>query len=598
MDKVLVANRGEIAVRIVRACRDLGVASVAVYAEPDRDALHARMADEAFLLDGPTLADTYLNIAKLLQIARRSGADAVHPGYGFLSENAEFAEAVLNHGLLWIGPPAGAIRQLGDKLAARRIAQRVGAPLVAGTPIPLADVAEAMAFAAEHGLPMALKAAHGGGGRGMRVAWTTAEIPEQFNAAVRESQAAFGRSECYAERYLVSPRHIETQCLADAYGEVQIVSTRDCSVQRRYQKLIEEAPAPFLTRAQHDEIVSASAAIIRAGGYVGAGTCEFLLAADGTISFLEVNTRLQVEHPVSEEVTGLDLVVEQLRIGAWEHITGGELTPTGHAVEFRINAEDPGRNFAPMPGPITAWTPPSGPGVRLDSGVVAGDQISGMYDSMMAKLIVKGADRAHALRRSRRALSEFTVEGLPTVLPFHRLAVEHPDFAPADPATPFSVHTRWIEENLTGALPPQDVPAGGAAGSVGTRERITVEVDGRRVEVVLPPGSPAPVVTGAAPRPPSVGRSLGRGRGAVSPAGATAGDGVLSAPMQGTVVQVPVGDGDLVKPGDPVVVLEAMKMEQPVVASLAGVISGLRARVGDTVTAGAVICEIHAVPAG
>jgi acetyl-CoA/propionyl-CoA carboxylase biotin carboxyl carrier protein len=591
--KVLIANRGEIAVRIARACRDAGVASVAVYAEPDRDALHVRVADEAFALGGSTPGDSYLAGDKLLDVAARSGADAVHPGYGFLAENAGFAQAVIDAGLTWIGPPPAAIDSLGDKVKARHIAQRAGAPLVAGTSEPVADAEEIIAFAKEHGLPVAIKAAYGGGGRGLKVARTIEEIPELFDSAVREAVSAFGRGECFVERYLDKPRHVETQCLADSHGGVVVVSTRDCSLQRRHQKLVEEAPAPFLTEAQNAELYRASKAILHEAGYVGAGTCEFLVAVDGTVSFLEVNTRLQVEHPVTEEVTGIDLVREQLRIADGEELGYDDPPVRGHAIEFRINGEDAGRNFLPAPGRVTTWQPPSGPGVRLDSGVVGGDVVAGAFDSMLAKLIVTGASRQQALERSRRALGEFVVAGMPTVLPFHRAVVSDPAFAPADPSAPFTVHTRWIETEFDNTIEPYTGEVAEPA-EPEERERVVVEVGGRRLEVVLPAG---------------LGAIAGRGRGATGRGGATArpgrrsagkksGSGAsgdsLTSPMQGTIVKVVAEEGQQVAAGDLIVVLEAMKMEQPLNAHKAGTITGLTAAVGDAVTSGAVICEIKA----
>src|SRR6478735_1340286 len=458
--KVLIANRGEIAVRVIRAARDAGIASVAVYADQDRGALHVRLADEAYALDGMTSAETYLVVEKLLSIARRSGADAVHPGYGFLAENADFARAVIDAGLIWIGPTPDAIERLGDKVSARHVAEKVGAPLAPGTLNPVADAAEVLAFVDEVGLPVAIKAAFGGGGRGLKVARTREEVPELFESATREAVAAFGRGECFVEKYLDKPRHVETQCLADKHGTVVVVSTRDCSLQRRHQKLVEEAPAPFLTDAQNAELYRASKAILKEAGYVGAGTCEFLVAIDGTISFLEVNTRLQVEHPVTEEVAGIDLVREMFRIADGEELGYGDPVLRGHSFEFRINGEDPGRGFLPAPGSVTTWEPPSGPGVRLDSGVTAGDEIGGNFDSLLAKLIVTGATREQALERSRRALAEFVVEGMATAIPFHRAVVSDPAFAPAEPGTPFSVHTRWIETEFVNTIEPY---AGGVA---------------------------------------------------------------------------------------------------------------------------------------
>jgi acetyl-CoA/propionyl-CoA carboxylase, biotin carboxylase, biotin carboxyl carrier protein len=584
--KVLIANRGEIAVRIARACRDAAIASVAIYADSDRDALHVRVADEAFALDGNTPGDSYLVVEKILDVAARSGADAVHPGYGFLAENAGFAQAVIDAGLIWIGPPPAAIDSLGDKVKARHIAQRAGAPLVAGTADPVGDADEIIAFAKEHGLPVAIKAAYGGGGRGLKVARTLEEIPELFESAVREAVSAFGRGECFVERYLDQPRHVETQCLADSHGNVVVVSTRDCSLQRRHQKLVEEAPAPFLSAEQNAELYRASKAILLAAGYVGAGTCEFLVAVDGTISFLEVNTRLQVEHPVTEEVTGIDLVREQLRIADGEALGYADPIARGHSFEFRINGEDAGRNFLPAPGTVAVWRPPSGPGVRLDSGIVAGDVVAGAFDSMLAKLIVSGASRQQALERSRRALAEFVVDGMATVLPFHRAVVSDPAFAPDDPATPFSVHTRWIETEFDNTIEPYAGDVAGAA-EAADREHIVVEVGGRRLEVVLPAGLGAVGGHGGgggAARPSRRAGRKGTGLGG-------SGDS-LTSPMQGTIVKVVAEDGQQVAAGDLVVVLEAMKMEQPLNAHKAGTITGLTAAVGDSLTTGAVICEI------
>jgi acetyl-CoA/propionyl-CoA carboxylase biotin carboxyl carrier protein len=487
ISKVLIANRGEIAVRIVRACRDAGTASVAVYAEPDRDAVHVTAADEAYALNGSTPADSYLVQEKLLDVARRAGADAVHPGYGFLAENAHFAQAVMDAGLIWIGPPPSAIDALGDKVKARHLAQRAGAPLVPGTPDPVSGAADVVTFAQQHGLPVAIKAAYGGGGRGLKVARNLDEIPELFESAVREAVAAFGRGECFVERFLDHPRHVETQCLADRHGNIVVVSTRDCSLQRRNQKLVEEAPAPFLTDAQTAELYRASKAILREAGYVGAGTCEFLVGPDGTISFLEVNTRLQVEHCVSEEVTGLDLVREQLRIPTGEPLGYDDPPLHGHSIEFRINGEDAGRNFLPQPGTVQVWSPPSGPGVRLDSGVVQGAVIGGAFDSMLAKLIVTGATRQQAIERARRALAEFRVEGMPTVIPFHRAVVADPAFAPQDPQQPFTVHTRWIETEFDNTIPPYSGVVA-AIEEAEPREKLVVEVGGRRLEVSLPAG--------------------------------------------------------------------------------------------------------------
>ncbi|MCV2393513.1 ATP-grasp domain-containing protein [Actinotalea sp. M2MS4P-6] len=591
--KVLIANRGEIAVRIARACADARVASVAVYADPDREALHVRLADEAFALGGARAQETYLDIDKLLDVARRSGADAVHPGYGFLAENAEFAARVIDAGLTWIGPPPAAIESLGDKVSARHIAQRAGAPLVAGTPDPVSGADEVAAFAAEHGLPIAIKAAFGGGGRGLKVARTADEIAELYESAVREATAAFGRGECFVERYLDSPRHVETQCLADEHGTVVVVSTRDCSLQRRHQKLVEEAPAPYLSDEQVATLHRASKAILLEAGYVGAGTCEFLVGRDGTVSFLEVNTRLQVEHPVTEEVTGVDLVREQLRIASGEPLGYSEVPTRGHSIEFRINGEDPAAGFLPMPGKIARLRVPSGPGVRWDSGVVEGDAVSGAFDSMIAKLIVTGADRTQAVERARRALAELVVEGIPTVIPFHRAVLEDAAFVPTD-GGPFSVHTRWIEtafaERLSDLRP--DGPAPDAAASAEAEaddatERVVVEVGGKRIEVVLPAG---------------LGLVPGRGRGSVrpgaqrrtrrAPARAAVSGTTLASPMQGTIVKVAVAEGTVVAEGDLVVVLEAMKMEQPLVAHRAGTVTALAAEVGGGVSAGTAICEI------
>jgi acetyl-CoA/propionyl-CoA carboxylase biotin carboxyl carrier protein len=583
VQKVLIANRGEIAVRVARACKDAGIGSVAVYAEPDRDALHVRVADEAFALGGSTPGDSYLVIDKIIDAARKSGADAVHPGYGFLAENADFAQAVIDAGLTWIGPPPAAIIGLGDKVKARHIAQKAGAPLVAGTADPVSGADEVVAFAKEHGLPIAIKAAFGGGGRGLKVARTLEEVPELYDSAVREAVAAFGRGECFVERYLDRPRHVETQCLADSHGNVVVVSTRDCSLQRRHQKLVEEAPAPYLTPAQINELYSSSKAILKEAGYVGAGTCEFLVGQDGTISFLEVNTRLQVEHCVSEEVTGIDLVREMFRIADGEELGYGDPEIRGHSIEFRINAEDGGRNFLPAPGTLTAWKPPSGPGVRLDSGYEVGETIPGMFDSLIAKLIVTGASREQALQRSARALSEFVVDGMPTVIPFHASVVVDPAFAPID--GPFSVHTRWIETEYDNKLTPY---AGSSADpeEAAERQSVTVEVGGRRLEVVLPAGlAAAGPAAGAGPAKKA--RKAGGKK-----AGAAASGDSLTSPMQGTIVKVAVEEGATVAEGDLIVVLEAMKMEQPLNAHKAGTVTGLSAEVGATVTSGSVLCEI------
>jgi acetyl-CoA/propionyl-CoA carboxylase, biotin carboxylase, biotin carboxyl carrier protein len=582
--KVLIVNRGEIAVRVARACRDSGIGSVAVYADSDRDSLHVQVADEAYALGGQTSAETYLVVDKLLAVAARSHADAVHPGYGFLAENAGFAQAVINAGLTWIGPPPAAIEALGDKVSARHIAQRAGAPLVAGTPDPVDGVDEVLAFAEKHGLPIAIKAAFGGGGRGLKVARSLDEVPELFDSAVREAVAAFGRGECFVERYLDRPRHVETQCLADQHGTVVVVSTRDCSLQRRHQKLVEEAPAPFLSDEQNAQLYAASKAILSEAGYVGAGTCEFLVGQDGTISFLEVNTRLQVEHPVTEEVTGIDLVREMFRIAAGEPLGYDDPPIRGHSLEFRINGEDPGRNFLPTPGPVSVFRPPSGPGIRLDAGVEAGSVVGQNFDSLLAKLIVTGATRQQALQRSRRALAEFEVQGLATVIPFHRAVVDDPAFAPDDPQTPFAVHTLWIETEFDNRIQPYAAGESAAGDISAARENVVVEVGGKRFEVSLPAGLTYADAARGGSRPPR--RSTG-GR-----AGQVAGGDALTSPMQGTIVKVVVEEGQQVDAGELVIVLEAMKMEQPITAHKAGIITGLAADVGATVANGAVLCEI------
>jgi len=600
--KVLIANRGEIAVRVVRACRDAGLGSVAVYAESDLDALHVSMADEAYALGGLSAADSYLSIEKLLKVAADSGADAVHPGYGFLAENASFAQAVIDAGLIWIGPPPAAIEALGDKVAARRIAAAVGAPMAPGTDGPVSGVAEVEAFAQQYGLPIAIKAAFGGGGRGLKVVRSAAEITEAYESAVREATAAFGRGECFVERYLDRPRHVETQCLADSQGNVAIVSTRDCSLQRRHQKLVEEAPAPFLSPEQTAELYRASRAILREAGYVGAGTCEFLVGQDGTVSFLEVNTRLQVEHPVSEEVTGLDLVREMFRIADGQELGYADPAARGHSIEFRVNAEDPARGFLPAPGTITELTWPSGPGVRVDAGYTNGMTVPQAFDSLLAKVIVTGASREQALERARRALAECVVGGMPTVLPFHRAVVRDPAFT----SEPFGVHTRWIETEFTADLEPYAGPVASPA-EAAERERITVEVGGKRLEVVLPAGlgsagmSSAGVsgtgAAGAGLGGTAAGRRGSRGR---RPSGAASGgaDGdALISPMQGTITKIVAGEGEQVSAGDTVVVLEAMKMEQPLTAHKDGTVTGLAVEIGQTVPAGGVIARL-ADPAG
>jgi acetyl-CoA/propionyl-CoA carboxylase biotin carboxyl carrier protein len=577
--KVLIANRGEIAVRVIRAARDSGIASVAVYADQDRDARHVKLADEAYALDGTTSADTYLVIDKILSVARRSGANAIHPGYGFLAENAEFAQAVIDAGIIWIGPSPDAIEKLGDKVSARHIAEKVGAPLAPGTLNPVSGAKEVLDFVDVYGLPVAIKAAFGGGGRGLKVARTREEIPELFESATREAIAAFGRGECFVEKYLDEPRHVETQCLADSHGNVVVISTRDCSLQRRHQKLVEEAPAPFLSDAQVDSLYTSSKAILKDVGYVGAGTCEFLVAKDGTISFLEVNTRLQVEHPVSEEVTGIDLVREQFRIAEGGVLEYGDPKPHGHSFEFRINGEDAGLGFLPSPGPVNTLRLPGGPGVRVDSGVTTGDVITGAFDSLLAKLIVTGSSREDALERSRRALDEFEVTGLPTVLPFHRKIVRDPAFT----SSPFSIYTRWIETDFVNDIEPWSGEREYDTAGNTSRHKVVVEVEGKRVSVSLPSkllpasGSLANV---AAPKR--------RASGAVSSA---TGDSV-KAPMQATVVKLAVKEGDRVVKGDLLLVLEAMKMEQPIAAHKDGTVGSINATVGATVSSGHVLLGI------
>jgi acetyl-CoA/propionyl-CoA carboxylase biotin carboxyl carrier protein len=591
LQKVLIANRGEIAVRVIRACKDSGIGSVAVYADPDRDALFVRLADEAHSLGGATPAESYLDIEKIITVAKDSGADSVHPGYGFLAENRDFAQAVLDAGLVWIGPPPSAIENLGDKVKARHIAEKVGAPLAPGTKDPLDNADEAVKFAEENGLPIAIKAAFGGGGRGLKVAREMSEVADAYESAVREAVSAFGRGECFVEKFLDKPRHVETQCLADQHGNVVVVSTRDCSLQRRHQKLVEEAPAPFLTDDQVAKLYDASKAILKEAGYVGAGTCEFLVGTDGTISFLEVNTRLQVEHPVSEEVTGLDLVREMFRIAAGEELGYDDPEVRGHSIEYRINAEDGGNNFMPAPGTLSRWHQPSGPGVRVDGGYDQGETIPGSFDSLVAKLIVTGRDRTQALERSRRALSEFVVDGMPTVIPFHQAVVNDPAFIgqsigdpESDGVGQFDVYTTWIETGFDNQITPY---AGESAETEepGERQRVTVEVGGRRLEVVLPAGLGGLAATGGggAKKPK---RSGGKKAGA-----AASGDSVTS-PMQGTIVKVVVEEGQEVAEGDAIVVIEAMKMEQPLKAHKAGTVTSLQAEVGQTVTNGAVICEL------
>ncbi|WP_394275825.1 acetyl/propionyl/methylcrotonyl-CoA carboxylase subunit alpha [Luteococcus sp.] len=582
--KVLVANRGEIAVRVIRAAADAGIGSVAIYADSDADALFVTLADEAFALNGATPAETYLDINKILTIAANSGADAIHPGYGFLAENADFAQAVIDAGLIWIGPPPKAIESLGDKVQARHIALKVGAPLVPGTPDPVKDADEVIAFAEEHGLPIAIKAAFGGGGRGLKVARTMEEVAEQFDSATREAVTAFGRGECFVERYLDKPRHVETQCLADQHGNVVVVSTRDCSLQRRHQKLVEEAPAPFLSDEQVERLYSSSKAILKEAGYVGAGTCEFLVGQDGLISFLEVNTRLQVEHPVSEEVTGLDLVQQMFRIANGEELGFDDPEIRGHSIEFRINAEDAGRNFMPAPGTLVKWVAPTGPGVRVDEGYHAGMTVPGSFDSLVGKLIVTGTDRDNALARSRRALKEVVLEGMPTVIPFHQAVLDDPAFK--GDGEGFGVYTNWIETEA-------DLKVAPYTGALGEREdvaeptTVVVEVNGRRMEVKLP-GDLAVAAKGGGKR---MKRPTKRDRGGAKASEASGNS--VTAPMQGTVVKVAVEEGQTVSEGDLVVVLEAMKMENPVTAHRSGVIKAVAAEAGATVTAGSVLCEIE-----
>ncbi|CAN2214715.1 COG4770 Acetyl/propionyl-CoA carboxylase, alpha subunit [Candidatus Nanopelagicaceae bacterium] len=569
MKRVLIANRGEIALRVIRACKDHGLESVAMYSEEDRDALHAQSADFAYSLNGTVAKDTYLNIPKIIALAKESGADAVHPGYGFLSENAHFAQAVLDAGLIWIGPPPAAISALGDKVSARRIAAKAGAPLVAGTKDPVTGHEEVVAFAKEHGLPVAIKAAFGGGGRGLKVARTMEEIPELYASAVREAIAGFGRGECFVERYLDKPRHVETQVLVDKHGHAVVISTRDCSLQRRHQKLVEEAPAPFLTDAQNEELYRSSKAIMKEAGYIGAGTCEFLVGLDGTISFLEVNTRLQVEHPVSEEVTGIDLVREQFRIAMGESLGFDDPVIRGHSIEFRINGEDPGRSFLPAPGRITAWNIPTGPGVRVDAGFRNGDVIGGNFDSLLAKLIVTGATRKEAIQRARRALAEFEVGGLATALPFHRAILEDPAYTEV-----FKVYTSYIENEFKNEISAFESTAADIQTRVAA-EKLVAEVNGKRFEILV--HAPEPVVKRHRAKQSSGGGSTGTG---------------LSSPMQGTVVKIAVEEGQSVEAGELIIVLEAMKMEQPLNAHKSGVIKNLKAVIGETVASGTVLCDI------
>jgi len=567
---VLIANRGEIAVRVARACRDHGVKSIAIYSDEDRNSLHVATADEAFALNGLSAAESYLDQAKILKIAKDAGADAIHPGYGFLSENAEFAERVIQAGLVWIGPPPAAIRALGDKVSARKIAAKVGAPLVAGTADPVDSPDEVIDFAKKHGLPVAIKAAHGGGGRGLKVAFTLEEIPELFASAVREAIAGFGRGECFVERYLDKPRHVETQCLVDSHGNAVVVSTRDCSLQRRHQKLVEEAPAPFLSDAQVKQLYDSSKAIMREVGYVGAGTCEFLVGKDGTISFLEVNTRLQVEHPVSEEVTGLDLVREQLKIASGEKISPIDPVIRGHSIEFRINGEDPGNGFLPSLGTITKWEVPSGPGVRIDAGFDHGHTIGSHFDSLLAKLIVTAATREEAIERARRALREFDIGGLATALPFHRAIVNDPNFIKE-----FKVYTSYIENEFKNDIEPFSYKQG-VAESHAASQKVVAEVNGHRFEVVVHSEEKGDK------RHKIKSNVLGKSTG-----------NTLNSPMQGTVVKIVKANGDRVEAGDLIVVLEAMKMEQPLIAHKAGTVAKLQIGVGQTVSSGETLCVIE-----
>lgn len=581
--KVLVANRGEIAVRIFRAAKDAGIGSVAVYAEPDADAPFVGLADEAFALGGQTSAESYLDIQKILDAAEKSGANAVHPGYGFLAENAEFAKAVIDAGLIWIGPPPHAIEDLGDKVKSRHIAERADAPMAPGTKDPVAGATEVEDFAQEHGLPIAIKAAFGGGGRGMKVAYTQDEIADQYESATREATAAFGRGECFVERYLDKARHVEAQVIADQHGNVVVAGTRDCSLQRRFQKLVEEAPAPFLTDGQRATIHESAKRICREAGYYGAGTVEYLVGADGLISFLEVNTRLQVEHPITEETTGLDLVLEQFRIAEGKELSIKEdPQPRGHSFEFRINGEDAGANFMPTPGTITAYAEPAGPGVRVDSGVTNGSTIGGQFDSMLAKLIVTGRDRDQALARARRALDEYVVEGMPTVIPFHRAIVDDPAFIGDENG--FDVYTRWIEEEWDGAgltpyVDPDDAPEDDSE----PNQKFVVEVAGRRIEVALPANLS---FGGLAPK-----KKARKRRSQGGTAAGVSGDAV-AAPMQGTVIKVSVEEGQEVAEGDVVVILEAMKMENPVKAHKSGTVTGLSVEAGAQVNKNAVLFEI------
>ena len=570
---VLIANRGEIAVRVSRACRDHGIKSIAIYSDEDRNSLHVALATDAYALNGLSAAETYLDQNKILAIAKESGADAVHPGYGFLSENADFADRVIAAGLIWIGPPPAAIRALGDKVSARKIAADVGAPLVAGTIDPVDTAEEIIAFASEHGLPVAIKAAHGGGGRGLKVAYKMEDIPELFASAVREAITGFGRGECFVERYLDKPRHVETQVLVDSHGNAVVVSTRDCSLQRRHQKLVEEAPAPFLTAAQEDQLYKSSKAIMKAAGYIGAGTCEFLIGSDGTISFLEVNTRLQVEHPVSEEVTGIDLVRMQFRIASGEAISPIDPVVRGHSIEFRINGEDPGNGFLPSLGTITTWEVPDGPGVRIDAGFDHGHTVGSHFDSLLAKLIVTAATREEAIERASRALKEFEIGGLATALPFHRAIVEDPNFTEE-----FKVYTSYIEKEFKNTIPAFNYKQG-VAESKASEQKVVAEINGHRFEVVLHTQE----------------QTQKRRKIKSNILGKSSGNSVDS-PMQGTVVKILKANGDRVVQGDLIVVLEAMKMEQPLIAHREGIIAKLSVGVGQTVASGQNLCVIEDAP--
>jgi acetyl-CoA/propionyl-CoA carboxylase biotin carboxyl carrier protein len=583
ISKLLIANRGEIAVRVIRAAKDAGITTVAIYADQDRNARFVRLAHEAYALNGKTSQETYLVPEKILSIAKRSGANAIHPGYGFLSENADFAQMVIDAGLIWIGPPPSAIRALGDKVSARHIAQKVGAPLAPGTPDPVTSAKEVVDFAKKHGVPVAIKAAHGGGGRGLKVAYTLDEIPEQFDSATREALAAFGRGECFVEKYLEKPRHVETQCLADAEGTVVVISTRDCSLQRRHQKLVEEAPAPFLTPKQEKLLYDSSKALLKEAGYIGAGTCEFLIGQDGTISFLEVNTRLQVEHPVSEEVTGIDLVREQFRIAEGGTLEYGDPPIHGHSIEFRINGEDAGRGFLPTPGPIHSVRFPGGPGVRVDSGITTGDIITGSFDSLLAKLVVTGATRKDAIEKSRRALKEFEITGLPTVIPFHRAIVEEPAFC-AENSADFAIHTRWIETESEMVVEPWDGAIEEGFDAEELYRTVVVEVEGRRLKVGVPAG------IFAAGQRATLGKAPKRAASGMTSGGPS--EGRITSPMQATVVKVLVEPGNAVVAGDLICVLEAMKMEQPIMAPVDGTVESVGVSPGDSISGGHLIAVI------